>query len=793
MKALDTKLWRDLQSLWAQVLTIAVVVAIGVAGFVGMFSVHESLKNARDNFYRDNRMADVFIRIQRAPLPLQARLLALPGVADLQLNVVHDAQLALPHVQAPVTGRFIGLDLSRLHAQRQVMNALTLRSGRWPEPGRTLEAVVNERFAQARHLQPDDQVQAILNGQLQTVHLVGTVITPEYVFASRGGAPDDKSFGVWWVDQQRLAHAIDMQGAFNQAAFRVHDSADPKQLKAQLIQQVDALLAPYGTRGAMRQDQQISARIVNDELSQMKVMGTVLPAIFLAVSVFILSGVIGRQVATQRQQMAALKALGYPDRRIAEHYMGLALAISGLGLLAGLLLSQWIGRTMLGLYGEVFRLAHLDYATTPWLVATATILVLAAATAGTWRAIQTVVRLRPAVAMQAPAPDRYRPSLIERLGLGRHVGASALMAIRHVERRPWRALFTVTGIALAVALQISGAFWLDAIDHIVDVQYRQVLRGDVVVNFQQALAPSVQQDLLRLPGVMQAEVQRNEAVRFHTGSRNAEAALLGLAQGASLTRVIDAQRGPVTLPTHGLVLSGLLAKQLGVQQGEQIEVEFLMGRQLRTRIQVMAIVHTLIGKQAFMDLEALHRLAREGAGVTEASLQVDPLAMPAFWQAVKQAPVIVSVLDKASSLAGFQETTSRNMGVFSTVLTLFAVAMAVGIVYNAARISLSERAWELASLRVLGMTRVEVSVLLLAPLTAELLLALPLGGVYGWALASWLMHLMSSDNIDFPVVIARGTYAWAALIVLAAGLVSALLVRRHIDRLELVAVLKVRE
>lgn len=793
MQALHTKLWRDLRKLWAQVLTIAVVVAIGVAGFVGMFSVHASLQAARDHFYRNNRMADVFIRIQRAPLAWKLRLQALPGVADLQLNVVHDAQLALPGAQAPVTGRFIGLDLVRLHAHRQGINALTLRSGRWPEPGRALEAVVNERFAQARHLRPGDRVQAILNGQLQTVHLVGTVITPEYVLASRGGAPDDKGFGVWWIDQERMAQVFDMQGAFNQAAFRVQDSADKAQVMAQLITQVDALLAPYGTRGAMRQDQQISARIVNNELSQMQVMGTVLPAIFLAVSVFILNGVIARQVATQRQPMAALKALGYPDRRIAGHYMGLALAIAGLGLLLGLLLSQWIGRSMLGLYGEVFRLARLDYATSPWLVAAAVALVLAAATAGTWRAIQAVVRLRPAVAMQAPAPERYRPSLIERLGLGRHVSASAWMAIRDVERRPWRALFTVTGIALAVALQISGAFWRDAIDHIVDVQYRQVLRGDVVVNFQQALAPSVRQDLLRLPGVVHAEVQRSEAVRLYAGSRQAEGVLLGLAPGARLMRVIDGPSGPVSLPEHGLVLSALLADQLGVQQGESIEVEFLMGRQHRARIQVMAIVHTLIGQQAFMDLQALHRLAREGAGVNEASLQVDPLAMPAFWQAVQQAPVIVSVLDKASSLAGFQETTSRNMGVFSSVLTLFAVAMAVGMVYNAARISLSERAWELASLRVLGMTRAEVSVLLLAPLTVELLLALPLGALCGWALASWLMQLMSSDNIDFPVVIARSTYAWAALIVLAAGLVSALLVRRQIDRLDLVAVLKVRE
>ena len=793
MKALNIKLQRDLQSLWAQVLTIAVVVAIGVAGFVGMFSVHESLQISRDDFYRDNRMADVFIHVKRAPVQLQSRLLSLPGVTAVQLNVAHDAQLALPGAQAPVTGRFIGLDLARVHTGRQDLNALSLRSGRWPEPGRHLEAVVNERFAQARGLKAGDQVQAILNGQLQTVHLSGTVITPEYVFASRGGAPDDKSFGVWWIDHQRMAHVFDMQGAFNQAFFRVQNSETQPQATAQLIAQVDALLAPYGTRGAIRQNQQISARIVNNELSQMQVMGTVLPAIFLAVSVFILNGVIGRQVATQRHQMAALKALGYPDHQIAWHYMGLALTISGLGLVAGLLLSQWIGRAMLGLYGEVFRLARLDYGTTPWLVAASVALVLAAATAGTWRVIRAVMRLRPAVAMQPPSPVRYRRSLIERIGLGQHVSTGTMMAIRQVGQRPWRALFTVTGIALAVALQISGAFWLDAVDHIVDVQYRQVLRGDVVVHFQQALPLSVQQDLQRLPGVIHAEVQRSEAVRLYAAGRQDEGVLLGVPHGASLSRVIDERQGPVTMPPHGLVLSTLLARQLQVQQGDRIEVEFLMGRRHRAAIEVTATVHTLIGKQAFMDLAALHRLAREGAGVTEASLQVDPLAMAAFWQAVKQAPAIVSVLDKAASLAGFQETTSRNMGVFSTVLTLFAVAMAVGIVYNATRISLSESAWELASLRVLGMTRTEVSMLLLSPLAAQQILALPLGAVCGWALASWLMVLMSSDNIDFPVVIARSTYAWAALIVLAAGLVSALLVRQQVDRLDLVAVLKVRE
>jgi putative ABC transport system permease protein len=523
------------------------------------------------------------------------------------------------------------------------------------------------------------------------------------------------------------------------------------------------------------------------------VMGTVLPSIFLAVAMFILNVVLSRQVATQRSQIAALKALGYTNGAIAWHYIQLAFAIAGLGVATGLALSVLIGQGMLGLYDEVFRFNELAYVTRPWLIVASALIAAVAAAFGTWTAIRAVVRLSPAQAMQPPSPLAYRPTLIEHLGLGRFVSTGAMMVIRNFERRPLRAAFTVTGIALAVALQISGAFWLDAIAHIVDVQFRQVQQGDVLVNFHRPVPLGVVQDLRRLPGVMGAEPYRTEPVRVRFGGRSEDTALMGFRASAQLMRVVDEQRGAVDMPAHGVVLSAMLARELGARVGDRIALEFRLWNQVHTEVEVVDIVQTMFGKLLYMNLDAMNRLARDGNGVADAALQVDPQAMAAFWEAVKAAPVINSVFDKAGSLANFNRTTSRNMGIFSGILTLFAVAMAVGIIYNAARISLSERAWELASLRVLGMTRAEVSVLLLAELGAELLLALPIGLLAGWGLASLMMQLMSSDSIDFPVIIEPSTYASAALIVLGAGITSALLVRRKIDRLDLVAVLKVRE
>ncbi len=789
MSTLHTKLWRDLRRLRAQVLTIAVVVAIGVAGFVGMFAVHDSLKTSRDAFYADNRLADLFAGIKRAPVSLGERIRAIPGVAEVKLDVVFDAQVDLPEVVQPVTGRFIGLDLSAAQAGRQGLNALSLKQGRWPERGAQLEALVSDRFAAARSLKPGDVVHAILNGRRERIHLVGTAATPEYVFASQGGAPDDTGFGIWWIDGARMTELFDMQGAFNQAALRLEAGVPERAVLTPL----DRLLEPYGSIGAVGRDRQLSTKIVSDELAQLKVMGTVLPAIFLAVAMFILNVVLSRQVATQRSQIAALKALGYADGAIAWHYIQLALVIAGLGVAVGLGLSQLIGRGMLSLYDEVFRFNRLAYATDTTLVLLSAAIAGLAAAAGTWTAIHAVVRLRPAQAMLPPAPPAYTATLVERLGLGRFLSTSARMVVRNLERRPLRAAFTVTGIALAVALQISGAFWLDAIAHIVDVQFRQVQQGDVLVNFHRPVPVTVVRDLQRLPGVLDAEVYRTEPVKVTLRGRSNDTAVMALRGNAKLMRLVDEDRGALALPAHGVVLSGLLAREIGARVGDRITLQFRLWNRRSVEVEVVDIARTMFGQLLYMNLDTLNRLAGDGDGVADAALQVDPAAMPAFWAAVKAAPGINSVFDKASSMAEFNHRTERNMGVFSGILTLFAVAMAVGIIYNAARISLSERAWELASLRVLGMTRAEVSVLLLAELAAELLIALPLGALAGWGLATLMMQLMASDAIDFPVVIEPSTYASAALIVLAAGVASALLVRRHIDRLDLVSVLKVRE
>ncbi len=224
MKSLDRKLLRDLWSLKTQVLSIALVIACGIGGFIGSLSTHSSLLWSRENYYDTARFPHVFATAKRAPQSLAERIRAIPGVAEVETRVVRDAQLSLPEVVPPMIARLIGYDFERPPG----MNRLTLKSGRWPAPQARGEVVVNQRFLEARRLALGDRLNVLLNGKLERLTLVGTVLTPEYIYATRGGGmPDDEWFAVLWTDARALAAAFNMEGAFNSVLLRLSRDAFP--------------------------------------------------------------------------------------------------------------------------------------------------------------------------------------------------------------------------------------------------------------------------------------------------------------------------------------------------------------------------------------------------------------------------------------------------------------------------------------------------------------------------------------------------------------------------------------
>ena len=786
MRALDRKLARDLWALKTQVLSIALVIACGIGGFIGSLSTHASLLWSRAHYYDTARFPHVFAAAKRAPASLVEKIRSIPGVVEAETRVVSDAQLSLEGVAFPMVARLIGIDF----AHPPGMNRLTLTAGRWPAAGTRGEAVVNQRFLEARGLSLGSQVRVLMNGRVERLAIVGTALTPEYVYATRGGGmPDDEWFAILWIDAAELAAACDMEGAFNSVLLRLERGAST----AEAIAALDRILEPYGGLGAVGREDQVSDKILRQEIDQQRVFGTVLPAIFLAVAAFILNVVLHRQVSSQRAEIAALKALGYPDRRIAAHYLAFASVIVICGVAMGVALGAWLGHAMTGLYTRFFHFPEFNYMLPAWLVAAGAIAALAAAFGGAVAAMRSILRLRAAEALRAPAPARFRPLLLERIGWTRILTPAQRMIMRNLERKPLRAAITVAGIAGSAAIIISGTFWGDALEWFMDAQFNKVNRSDIQVGFAEPVARSARFDLERLPGVKQVEATRAIPVTLRSGHRSYRTAITGVEDDATLLKILDADLREARASPDGVLLTQRLAHRLGVRPGDIVRVELLQGRRVGADLRVAATVDEMVGMNAWMRLPDLNRLAREGDVVSVAQLLVDRAGEPRLLARLREMPAAAVVIVNRTLLDTFRRTNAKNVLFFTTILTAFAAVIAIGVVYNNARIQLAERAWELASLRVLGFTRREVSVLLLGELAIEIAAAIPLGLVAGFWLAALLLALMPHEVLEFPLVVFPRTYLYAAATVAGAGVASALVVRHRIDHLDLVAVLKSRE
>jgi putative ABC transport system permease protein len=789
MKALDRKLLRDLRLMWSQAITIALVVATGIGGFIASLSSIDSLALARDRFYADGRFADVFAAVKRAPNALAESLRQADGVADVQTSLEEYIRVTIPGVSDPIIGQLIGLDARNPPR----MNRLTLSSGRSLDTsslraGDELEALVSEAFAEARGLKPGSQVTALVNGRQRTLRIVGTALSPEFIFAGLWGMPDMRNFGIFWVDHDALAAAYDMRGAFNRVSVKLAPGAP----EAAAVDALARLLGPYGGREAHDRENQVSHAMLSDEIKSQRTIGVTLPAIFLGVAAFLLNVVVSRLVSTQREQIAALKALGYPNLAIGVHYLKFVLLVVAAGLLLGIAVGDRLGHLYTGLYAEFYRFPSFEHRIAPWLLLTSAAITIATAVLGTLNAILATVRLAPAEAMRPPAPGRYRRTLLEALGIQR-MGPALRMIVRTLERRPLRTGLSVAGISAAVAIVILGGFFRDAMDAILDTQFELSLRGDVTVWADEAVDIAAQRELARLPGVRGVEATRFVPVRFQNGHRQERVNIRGYAPRAELYRLIDADQRELLLEGRGLVMTDRLAAKLGLSVGEPVQVEVLEGKVRRFSLPLRGTVQETMGLNAYLDRPTLNRLLGEGDLGGGYVLSVEPGREAELLEATRALPRVAGAFSKASMRRNMEEISARNVRISSIIMTTFAVVIAVGVVYNNARIALAERGWELASLRVLGFTRAEVSALLLGELALLIALALPLGIGLGIALTHGLTLLLQSDQFAFPAVVSASNAAWAALTVIGAGVASALVVRRRIDRLDLVAVLKTRD
>jgi putative ABC transport system permease protein len=785
MAVLDRKLLRDLLRMWTQVLAIALVMACGVATIITSVGAYRSLDETRGAFYDRYRFASLFASVTRAPASLRESLARIDGVAAVELRIVKSVLLDVDGMAEPAAGVVISLP----EGVEPSVNRLYLREGRWPVSARS-EVAVLESFARAHSMLPGSRFSAILNGHKRILTVTAVVLSPEYIYAVGPGdiVPDQRRFGIIYVPRKALEGAFDMAGAFNDIVIRTHRQA---RLEA-ITDSVDELLRPFGGTGAIGRKDQTSHAFLDNELTQLRAMASVIPPIFLFVSAFLVNMILTRLISLEREQIGLMKAVGYGSSAVAWHYAKLTLVIAVIGVVIGAIVGNLLGRGMTRLYGDFFSFPFLVFRQSADLYLIAAGVSAVSALAGSARPIIDVLRLPPAVAMRPPAPTLYR-SILGGRALAARMSQLTLMALRHLMRWPLRAATTALGISFAVALLVTALFSFDAIEFMVDTVFFRAERQDATLVFAGQRAPDALLAVSRLPGVMRTEGFRATQAVLSNAHRERRLAISTIPAGADLARVLDVDLNPLTPPKGGLMISERVAFHLDLHVGDLVDVRLLEygGRSLA--VPITAIVQSYVGLAVYMDPEALDRLIGDGPRLSGARVAFDPSRTDDLYSAIKSTPAIGGIALQAVSRDKFHETIGQNVAIMTTVYVVLAIVITFGVVYNSARIQHSERARELASLRVFGFTRGEVSSVLLTELAVVALLAQPLGWTLGAAFSWSVVRGFESDLFRIPFVIERSTFAIASLIVIAIAILSALIVRRRVDRLDLVRVLKTRD
>lgn len=787
ISSLNKKLFRDLWKIRGQAFAIALVVGSGVAVMVMSLSSLESLKETAAAYYDRYRFGHVFAGLERAPEHIATRIEKIPGVQTVQTRITKLVTLSIENFDEPIIGQIISVPESG----EQLLNLIALRKGRLAAPDSTDEVVISENFAQAHHLELGDYVEAILNGNQRKLKVVGLGLSPEFVYSIGPGAlmPDDKRYGVLWMGYKALAAAFDLEESFNYVSLAILRNTNPKDV----ISQLDSLLERYGGVGAVSQQDQISNWFLENELKQLRSMAETLPVIFILVAAFLTQMVLARLISIERSEIGLLKAFGYSGYRIGLHYFLMVIIITSIGIVLGWGVGMWLGKINTELYAAFFKFPFMFFQPSASTFTISALITLFAALVGTSRAVQRASALPPAEAMRPPAPPIFKKHSSNGSYILSWLDQPTRIIMRQIGRWPFRSFLTTLGIAMSVGVLVMSLQWSDSIRSIIGTYFYEAQRQDISLVLADTENDTVVHEIGHFPGVLQVEPARTISAELTFGHRFHRGSVSGVPGQAALSPVYDNNRGLIPIPKEGVVLGSALANKLDVTIGDTVHIKLLDGRRPKVTLPIVDVIETYIGMPAYIALEALNRIMKEPRQVDMVNLLVDENLQSNLFRELKKTPKVSAVMVKEGAIKTFENTMAETILIFISFFTMFACALAFGLVYNSTRIALSERGRELATLRVLGFSNMEISYILLGEMALFVLISLPLGCLVGYGLAWMIVTLMENELYRIPIIIFPDSYGLSMSIILIAAVVSATIVQSKIRNLNLLEVLKTRE
>ncbi len=792
MPVLTRKLRRDIAGNAGVLLTVLAIIAVGTGSFIGLGSAHRILETSRRTYYHAYRFADFWVDVKKAPLSAVESIAKLPGIAEIQSRVIFDVILDVPGVIQPITGRLISTPTRGFN---KTINGIHLIRGSGFSDDRDTEIILGEAFAKAHHLNPGDRIGLILNRKRESFTIVGTAISPEYVYMVRGSgdfAPDPEHFGILYVKENYAREVLDFKDACNQIVGQLVPGRE-RDVDV-LLNRIDRMLEPYGVLATTPRERQASHRFLSDEIHGLEISAVIMPSIFLVVAALVLNIVMSRLADRQRTIIGTLKALGYSDRQVLTHYLSFGVAVGLAGGLAGIGLGILLATTMIEVYKIFFQFPTFVYQFNTSLMFLGIAFSLFFAVAGSAKGVWGVLKLHPAEAMRPRPPESGGAVFLERFpGLWRRLGFRTHIALRSLARNHGRTATSIISSALSSAIVLMTLCMRDSMFFLSDYQFDHVAHSDVDIGMRDEGSLAALWEAKQLPGVDDAEPVLGVVCDMRHGRQSRRVAITGLWPGHRLTTPMRLDLKPIDIPPAGLVLSKKLAEVLQVGAGEHLELTPVRGRRETVKAPIISIVDSYLGMECYADTRYLSRIVGESVAVNSVQLAVNPRKLNDLYRTIKELPNAQGIGVRQTTRQNLRNTFIKTMTFSLTLMIFFSGVIAFGSAVNASLTELADRRRDVSTFRVLGYRPYQIAGIFFRQnavvFAAALLLAFPIG-------YSMIVLIASNYNTELfrmPVILWPHTVLLAAAIALVFVLVAQYVVYQQIRKLDWLEGIKVKE
>jgi putative ABC transport system permease protein len=779
------KALRDLRLLRGQLLAIILLVAAGSATFIMMRSMHSSLVVSLEAYYRTQGYPDIFVDVKQAPSSVYETLRRIEGVSDVRLRVRQHVPVDIPGLEEVASAEVVSLPIVA-----SSLSSLHYVSGSAPDAETANAAVVYAPFAEANNLCVGDSITVLLNGARTRLRIAGTAISPEYLIIMSPGTLmlDNRRNGVLWMHDEVLATRYNMAGGWNSAVIRVRNGLDPARLRTV----IDDAVRPFGSFGASLRNDQLSHRFITDEIRQNEVSALIIPSIIYGVAIFLLNISISRLVLSQRSIVAVLRAFGYSRGAIAGHYVVVAMVVVVIGTLIGAAIGYAGGIRLAQWYMEFYRFPKLIFSIPNQTMFLTVGLAVVAAVVGTLGATRTVFLMQPAEAMKPPAPKTFRPGPLTLLSAAWHIRATSRLMLQNIDRRLLPSLLVLGMIALATSIIILSRYIDDAMDHMMYVEYDRSKLASATVTFNRAVPYAAARELESVDGVARSEPFRSIGIDILASNETYRTTLSSRKPDSRLIRIVDGDGNLQRVPKAGMMMTEYLARRLRLDVGDTVRMVLLEARRDTVSMILASTPREALGAQCYASIEALSELCHEEPLANGAFIESAPVSTARIQSRLKDRPAVIGVLFRDVAIASFTDVYGGNVLVVALYLLLLACLVAIGVLYNNARIVIAERSAELASMRIQGFTVGEVARIILGEQCLITLVGIPLGVGLGIVLCYAISSSVQADFLRIPFAVSRMTILVSASVIIVVSAFVALRIYIMLQRLDLVAVLKER-